>query len=259
MARIVYMSSGGVLGGEILKWLKATNEDIVALVVASRGRSVSEREEIIRDSGMAPISGLAPGDIFLGSDLRRPAFLDRMRQLKPDYILTVLFGHILKKELLDIPTFGGINMHPSLLPHYQGAGGSSWSIMEGTPHGVTVHFMDEGIDTGDIIAQKEIPIDFTDTAASLRTKLEDAGLALVKENWESIKKGTNKRLKQSAGSYRARIDLERIQEIALDQMYEAKYLINLLRASTGAMSPAYVRLDDGRKVNISISLEAARD
>lgn len=259
MARIVYMSRGGVLGVEILKWLKAMKEDIVAVVVVSRGRDISEREEIVQDSGLAPVAGLAPKDIFLGAELRQPDFLKKMRQLKPDYILTVFFGHILKKELLDIPALGAINVHPSYLPHNQGADGSSWSIIEGTPHGLTLHYMDEGIDTGDMIAQKEVKVDFTDTVTSLIPKLDIAGSELFKENWESIKKGTNRRIKQPPGTYHSRRDLEKIQEIDLNKTYKAEYLINLLRASTGVGSPAYVRLDDGRKINISISLEEARD
>jgi methionyl-tRNA formyltransferase len=259
LARIVYMSLGRVLGVEILKWLRAINENIVALVVTSHERDVSERGKIIQASGLAPVSGLAPKDIFLGSELRQPDFLKKMRQLKPDYILSVYFPHILRKELLDIPAHGAINMHPSYLPYNRGAGGSSWSIIEGTPHGITLHYMDEGIDSGDIIAQKEVKIDFTDTAATLRTKLDIAGIELFKENWESIKKGTNKRIKQPPGTYHAIKGLEKIQEIDLNQTYKAEYLITLLRALTGASSRAYVRLNDGRKVNISVSLEEATD
>ncbi len=96
-------------------------------------------------------------------------------------------------------------------------------------------------------------------AASLRGKLEIASMELFKENWESIKKGTNKRIKQPPGIYRVRRDIEKVQEIDLNQTYKAEYLINLLRALTGAMSQAYVRLDNGRKINIGISLEEARD
>ncbi len=247
------------MGVGILKWLKATNEDIVALVVESRGRDISKREKIIQASDLTPISGLAPKYIFLGSDLRQPSFLNKMRQLKPDYILAMFFRHILPKELLDIPTFGGINMHPSYLPYNRGSSGPSWSIIEGTGPGITLHFMNEEVDAGDIIAQKEIKADFTDNGESLHQKAETVGIELFKENWESIKKGTNKRIKQPPGTYHSRRDTENIREISLDQMYKAEYLINLLRALTGTARPAYVRLEDGRKINISISLQEARD
>jgi methionyl-tRNA formyltransferase len=262
MARIVYFSRGGFCGVEILKWLRAMNDDIVAIVIDARGREKYEREEIIRSSGMAQVSGLDLKDFFLifhASDLRQPDFLEKLRRLKPDYIISLGFSYIFNKELLDIPTHCVINRHMSLLPLNQGTGCASWAIMNGTPHGVTFHYVDESIDTGDIIAQKEVKVDFTDTAASLGPKIDTASVELFKEIWESIKKGTNKRIKQTGATFHKREDFRRIQEIDLNRQYKAEYLINLLRASTGAhgFGPAYVRLGDGRKINITISLEEA--
>lgn len=253
MISIVYMGNN-LVGLEILKWLKSRNESVVALVVHPPEKR-KYGEEIIHTSG------LTTEFIFFGTDINKPDFLNRVREMKPDLILSIFFDYILGKELIEIPHLGCINLHPACLPYNRGQFPNVWSIVEETPAGATLHYIDGGIDTGDIIARKEVRVDFTDTGESLYRKLEKACIELFKDNWEAIKNGTNKRIAQLAGgTYHATKDVREIDEIRLDKMYEAAHLLNILRARTfPPYESAYVILDDGRKVYIRVSLEEAQE
>jgi len=254
MIRILYMGNNFV-ALEVLKWLKQRNENIVGLVVHPPEKR-KYGEEIIRASGL-------PSEfIFSGTEINQTQFLDRMRELKPDIILSVLFDYVLREGLIRIPSMGCINLHPAYLPYGRGQYPNVWSIVEQTPAGATLHYIeDEGIDTGDIIAQKEAVVDFKDTGESLYRKLEKACIELFKDNWEAIKSGTNKRIAQPAGgTYHTTKDVRKIDEIRLDHKYKARHLLNILRARTfPPYESSYVILEDGRKIYIRVSLEEAQE
>ncbi|MGB9596837.1 MAG: methionyl-tRNA formyltransferase [Candidatus Poribacteria bacterium] len=115
--------------------------------------------------------------------VRDKNFVEKVRnEFQPNLIIVVAFGQILPKSILDIPNFGCINIHPSLLPKYRGASPIQRAIMNGESEtGVTLMFMDEGEDTGDIIFQERVPIGITETSESLSEKLAKiAGQMLLK-------------------------------------------------------------------------------
>tara|TARA_B100000315_G_scaffold256619_1_gene302973 strand:+ start:1668 stop:2222 length:555 start_codon:yes stop_codon:yes gene_type:complete len=102
-----------------------------------------------------------------GSQLRTEHGISLLEKLNPDYITCVHFPCIVPKEVLEIPKHRVINLHPAYLPYNRDWHTPSWAVWEGTPYGTTLHFMDEGIDTGDIIHQKQIKILSSDTADTL--------------------------------------------------------------------------------------------
>ncbi|KYZ77209.1 methionyl-tRNA formyltransferase [Anaerosporomusa subterranea] len=117
---------------------------------------------------------LQPGKI------KDPAFLQELRLLSPDVIVVVAYGQILPKNMLDLPRLGCINVHASLLPRYRGAAPIHWAIINGDQTtGVTTMYMDVGMDTGDMILKKEIPIGPEDTTGILHDKLMIAGADLL--------------------------------------------------------------------------------
>ena len=125
--------------------------------------------------------------------------LEELRVLQPDLIITCAYGQILPYDLLQIPRLGCINVHASLLPKYRGGAPIHRAIMEGaTKTGVTIMYMSEGMDEGDIISQKEIEIEPTDTASTLHDKLSILGRDLLLETLPSIIAGTNTRTKQDS-------------------------------------------------------------
>jgi len=114
--------------------------------------------------------------------VRAPEFIEIMRGLHPDLIVVTAFGQILPKSLLEIPRFGCVNIHASLLPRYRGAAPINWSIINGeTESGITIMQMDEGLDTGDLILKKTVSIGPDDDAQSLHDRLSVTGAEALKE------------------------------------------------------------------------------
>lgn len=117
--------------------------------------------------------------------------------LDPDLIVTCAYGQILPKELLDYPKFGCINVHASLLPKLRGGAPIHRSVINGeTKTGITIMYMAEGMDDGDIISQEEVEITSVDTASTLHDKLSLLGSKLLIKTLPSILEGTNQRIKQ---------------------------------------------------------------
>ena len=107
-------------------------------------------------------------------------FIEKIKALNPDVICVVAYGKILPKEILEIPKYGCINVHGSLLPQYRGAAPIQWAILNGdTKTGITTMYMDEGMDTGDMIFKEEVEIGENETTGELWEKLENVGGKLL--------------------------------------------------------------------------------
>lgn len=121
-------------------------------------------------------------EIFQPENINSSHSIDVIKRCSPDLIITAAYGQILKKELLNIPKYGCVNIHASLLPKYRGAAPINRAIINGEKiSGISLMKMDEGMDTGDIIMQKEIAIDDAMTAGQLHDKLADLGAMMIAE------------------------------------------------------------------------------
>ena len=124
-------------------------------------------------------------------------FIEELKALKPDVICVVAYGKILPEEILEIPEYGCINVHASLLPKYRGAAPIQWAVINGDKTtGVTTMYMDIGLDTGDIILKEEVEIDKDETTGELWARLSTIGAKLLVETLEKIKNKTAPRTKQ---------------------------------------------------------------
>ena len=124
-------------------------------------------------------------------------FYKHILSLNPDIIVVVAFGQILPETILNIPKYGGINIHGSLLPKYRGAAPIQWAIMDEEPvTGVTIMYMDKGMDTGDMLLKREMPIEKDDTYASLHDKMKVVGAQTLIEALPLIENGGKEREKQ---------------------------------------------------------------
>ena len=124
--------------------------------------------------------------------------IEIIKSYQPDIIVVVAFGQILPKSILDIPKFGCINVHVSLLPKYRGAAPINWVIINGEEKtGVTTMYMDEGLDTGDMILTEEFDLDDEITAGELHDKMKDRGADVLIETLKQIEKGTAHRIPQN--------------------------------------------------------------
>ena len=126
-----------------------------------------------------------------------PEFLEEVKKLNPDLICVVAYGKILPQELLDIPKYGCVNVHGSLLPKYRGAAPIQWAVLNGDKKtGVTTMFMNAGMDTGDMILKEEVEIGEDETTGELWNRLKMIGANLLIKTVKEIENGTATRTKQ---------------------------------------------------------------
>ncbi len=122
--------------------------------------------------------------------VRAPEFIESVREMNPDVVVVVAFGQILPKALLEIPRYGCINVHASLLPRYRGAAPLNWCVINGEIEtGVTTMLMDVGLDTGDMLLKKATPIDPDEDTSSLHDRLSLIGAALLNETLDLLVQG----------------------------------------------------------------------
>ena len=125
--------------------------------------------------------------------VREPEFVEKLRQMKPDAIVVVAFGQILPKSILEIPRYGCVNIHASLLPKYRGAAPIQWAVIDGEREsGVTTMFMNEGLDTGDMLEKEAVTLDPKETGGSLHDKLSAIGGRLILSTLKGLEDGTLK-------------------------------------------------------------------
>jgi len=179
------------------------------------------------------------------------SFISRLKALEPDIGFSIFSSFIFKNQFIELFPNGLINLHFAPLPKYRGCMPISWAIINGEKnHGVTIHYIDEGIDTGDIISQVNIPIKNDDTALDLYKNCEIEGYNLFKSTLESIISGTNDRKVQDHDkmTYYKRNQLRSFEVI---DKWDDNRKFNFIRALTfPPLKPAYM-IVNGEKVFIT--------
>lgn len=123
--------------------------------------------------------------------LKEEENVELLKKMSPDVIVVAAYGQILPESILQIPKYGCINIHASLLPKYRGAAPIEWAIIDGeTESGVTTMYMAKGLDTGDMIEKTVVPIDRKDTGDTLHDKLSEAGAELILSTLEKLEQNT---------------------------------------------------------------------
>mgnify|MGYP001367555957 FL=1 len=226
MTKIVFMGTPD-FSVPILRMLHEEGYEILA-VVTQPDRPVGRKRVLTPP----PVKEEA---LRLGLKVLQPEKLKGSEELKeilrlnPDLIVTAAFGQILPKELLDAPRLGCINVHASLLPKYRGGAPIHQAIMDGEEKtGVTIMYMAEKLDAGDIISQREIPIEGTDHTGILFEKLSLLGRDLLKDTLPSIIAGTNARIPQDESKATFAHNISREQE-RIDWSKSAREIYNQVR------------------------------
>lgn len=166
-------------------------------------------------------------------------FIDEMKKINPDVICVVAYGKILPKEILDIPKYGCINVHGSLLPKYRGAAPIQWAVLNGEKiTGITTMYMDIGMDTGDIILKEEVQIGEDETTGELWNRLSKIGGRVLVQTLEKIEKGNAPRKPQGENFTMAPMLNKEISKIDWKNKsaYEIKNLVRGLNPIMGAFS-----------------------
>jgi methionyl-tRNA formyltransferase len=176
--------------------------------------------------------GINPALIIRGSELQKN--LKFIIDLHLDYIICIHFPYIIPEPLLASVKLGVLNLHPALLPYNRGWHTPTWAIIDNTPYGATLHFMDKSLDTGDIIAQKTLEIFPDDTADKLYKRVLELELELFKSAWSIIQDGNPIRItqKNTQGSSHKKEDIKTLQKLELSEKEEIQTLLNRLRGLT---------------------------
>ncbi|MEG0473104.1 MAG: methionyl-tRNA formyltransferase, partial [Solibacillus sp.] len=219
MTKIIFMGTPS-FSAPILRMLHEEGYNVAA-VVTQPDRPVG-RKKVLTPPPVKE-EALALGiPVIQPEKLRGSQELQDILALKPDLVITAAFGQILPKELLDAPELGCINVHASLLPHYRGGAPIHQAIIDGQEKtGITIMYMAEKLDAGDIISQREITIEETDHTGGMFEKLSDVGRELLKETLPAIIARTNERIVQNEDEVTYARNISREQEL-MDWNKEAR-------------------------------------
>jgi methionyl-tRNA formyltransferase len=177
-----------------------------------------------------------------------PEFVRGVRRLAPDLMLVNSYSMLLREDVLSVPARGAINVHLALLPEYRGCNPIQWALLNDEAEtGVTMHYMSPEFDTGDIIAQRRMPIFFTDTWCSILARLRDVTEGLLIEELPKVFAGTNARKPQDEA--RARYHKRRHPEDGqIDWDHSVRHIYNLIRALVRPNPGAFYQSRCGRVV-----------
>jgi len=225
MIRVVFMGTPD-FSVPVLKGIIDSSEYDVVGVVSQPDKKVG-RHQILTPS---PISKVAiDNNIKLLRIEKIRTNYEEVLDLRPDIIITCAYGQIIPKEILDYPKYGCINVHASLLPKYRGGAPIHKAIIDGEKYtGITIMYMDVGMDTGDIISQEKIEILDTDTLENVHDKLSILGKELLLKTLPNIISGNIERIKQDESKVTFAYNIKREDE-HVDFNNECKNIYNLVR------------------------------
>lgn len=235
----------GYVGSEIVRWLIANFRADIGLIVTTA------ENEIAAAARQAQIRSL----VFQSS--AQVADVAASEGLSFDLGLLAWWPKIIRAPLLSLPRGGFANTHPSLLPYGRGKHYNFWSIVDRVPFGVSLHTVDDGIDSGDIVAQSELPYGWEDTGGSLYRRATEAMLTLVQETYPKLRGLDFETRPQdlASGTFHRASELEPASSIDLNKSYVARDLLNLLRARTFPGHPACVFSDGDATYEVRVDIK----
>jgi methionyl-tRNA formyltransferase len=239
----IVVFADGIVGQRLVSWLSEHFPSSIALFV-----TISENE--IYD--FCKLSAL-PVIAINGSS---PYELVHQKVGAFDLALLFWWPSMIKPETIALARSGFINTHPSLLPMHRGKHSNFWAMREGQQFGVSLHFLGQGIDDGDVVAQRTIPYGWEDNGGTIYHRALDAMVQLVIETFPSILSGEITRLQQNNqnASFHYARELEPASLIDMDATYRARDLINLLRARTFEQQPSCSFEDNEEVYEVRINI-----
>lgn len=199
-------------------------------------------------------SKLPEEKIIIGKFPKSETFFQSLSILNLDYVICIHYPYIIRKTLLDIPAVGVINLHPSYLPYNKGWHTPSWAILEKTLYGATLHFMTEKLDDGEIIHQKSIEVNLSDTADKLYQRVLNLEFEVFAEALADLLTLSPKRKNQiGTGTVHKKAELQQLQKLDMNKSYVLSELIDRIRSLTtnNHKEACYVSVDD-RKYFVQI-------
>jgi len=222
-------------------------QDIEFAITCAGDKYEEQIYRIFRDNGIV---------CYRNVDINSPKSLELFTRNNIDLSFLLWWPKIVKKKIIESANIGFINLHPSLLPLNRGKHPYYWSIVDNSPAGVSIHYITEKIDDGDILCQKEIPIDITTTADVLYERSIKEMISLFQENYHEMTTCSLIPKKQNnlESSFHMARDIRQHSEINLDKSYKAVDLLNIIRARNFPGGPSSFFRLNGKKYRVNITV-----
>lgn len=225
---VVFMGTPDFAVGTLQALIEAPQYHVQAVFTQpdkpkGRGKAVQMTpvKEVAAEAGIA---------VYQPVRIREAQWTEVLRELNPDVIVVVAFGQLIPKTILELPKYGCINVHGSLLPKYRGAAPIQWAVIDGEKEsGVTTMRMDEGLDTGDMIMKETVTLAEDETGGSLFDKLSAAGASLLVRTLDAVSEGTAQYEKQPAESPTAYASMFTKKDGQIDWTKSAKQIECMIR------------------------------
>ena len=245
--RIVFMGTPDFAVGSLQALCESGKHEILAVVTQPdrpKGRGNKLLQTPVKEYALA--QGLT---VYQPQKVKTPEFVELLHELQPELIVVAAFGQFLSKEILELPKYGCINVHASLLPKYRGAAPIQYAIIKGEKEsGVTIMQMDIGMDTGAMLDKVVVPIAENTTMGELHDALREQGAALLLEVIDKIAKGTAVAEPQDDAQATYATLLDRSME-HIDWSKTAQEVHNLIRGFNPAPS-TFTKLPNGKSLKI---------
>jgi len=233
------------VGLAITRWLLSNYCEDVALVIAAGENDIWKTAQ----DGGVPFTVFDSTEGVCG-------LIDELN-IECDIGILAWWPRLIKQPLLGKPRGGFINTHPSMLPYNRGKHYNFWALVEQVPFGVSLHMVNDGVDSGDVIAQMTLPYRWEDNGESLYVKAGQAMVRLFQETYPAIRNLNFPRQRQdlTQGSFHRAVELDAASRIDLDRNYLARDLLNLLRARTFTGYPSCWFNDGGEQFEVRIDIK----
>ena len=244
----IFVLATNFLGFRILRFLLKQNDNILGVGLIKNN---SYSNKIIEELKIRKIS------FFYLTKKPSKVFLKKLKKMKLDYLLSVSWPHILEEKFFNIPKYGSLNFHLAFLPFNRGKNPNVWPIIDGSSAGVTIHFINNKIDDGEIVFQKKVDLETIDTAKTLFKKLNVKMIKLFEKNWIKIKNRNYKKNKnlRKPGTFHASSEFKKLDKINLNKKMYPLDLINHLRAKMFKPYPSAYFEKNNKKTFVEIKLK----
>ena len=215
--RVVFMGTPDFAVGTLNALLQSRHQVVAVVTQPDKPKG---RGKAMQFTPVKEVAVRAEIPVLQPKRVREPEVVEEIRQFHPDVIVVVAFGQLIPKAILDMPQYGCVNVHASLLPKYRGAAPIQWAVIDGEEKsGVTTMQMDEGLDTGDMLLTEEVVLDPQETGGSLFDKLSEVGAGLLLKTLDELEAGNvhpQKQPSESTTAYAAMLT-KKMGEIAWTQ------------------------------------------
>ena len=235
----------GHVGCQVAEWLIAEHRADIALIATTSDNAISA---LAKDAGVETV-------VFVSDQQLVQHLSDSGRSI--DVGLLAWWPRLIREPLLGVAKHGLINTHPSLLPYNRGKHYNFWALVEEAPFGVSLHFVEAGVDNGDIVAQRALNSSWEDTGESMYNKAQTAMVALVRETYPVIQSLDIPRSPQATdvGSFHHSRELDAASVFDLNREYTARHLLNVLRARTFTGHPAAWFADGNTEYEVRVTIQ----